>query len=133
LAKPARAKVLQRQNSGDSVAFIDARVRAARGQWSQSEAAGTPFRARQAARAGQERAGASLLSMSEIPQDIAEALKTAGLAAFFAASASSHQNEYLKWIAEAKRPGTRKTRIEKTLKMLADKRAGEKAPAKKQA
>ena len=61
--------------------------------------------------------------MNDIPQDFADALEAAKLADFFCACASSHQNEYLKWIAEAKRPETRKTRIAKAVKMLSEKHA----------
>ena len=65
-------------------------------------------------------------NMNEIPQDMADALKSAGLAEFFADSTPAHRNEYLKWICEAKRPETRKARIEKAIKMIAKKRAEEK-------
>jgi uncharacterized protein YdeI (YjbR/CyaY-like superfamily) len=34
----------------------------------------------------------------------------------------SHQNEYLKWINQAKRPETRAKRIAKTLEMLIQKK-----------
>ena len=71
--------------------------------------------------------------MTDIPQDLAEALKRAGLAAFFADCTRAHQNEYLTWIGEAKRLETRKTRIEKAMQMLSDKRAEEKARVKKHA
>jgi uncharacterized protein YdeI (YjbR/CyaY-like superfamily) len=40
----------------------------------------------------------------------------------FSTLAPSHKKEYVDWITEAKRPETRKARIEKTLKMLAEKR-----------
>ena len=59
---------------------------------------------------------------SEIPNDFADALKAAGLADFFSSRPPSHQNEHLKWIAEAKRPETRKVRIAKAVKMLSGKK-----------
>ncbi len=49
----------------------------------------------------------------------------AGLAEFFAGCTASHRREYLKWIGEAKKPETRAARIEKTLAMLAERRAKE--------
>ncbi len=64
--------------------------------------------------------------MSDIPPDIAEALQRAGLTGFFADYSPVHQNEYLKWITAAKRPETRKARIEKTIQMLAEKKGGAK-------
>jgi uncharacterized protein YdeI (YjbR/CyaY-like superfamily) len=67
--------------------------------------------------------------MNSIPQDFADALERAGLTAFFADCTVPHQREYLKWVTEAKRPETRKTRIEKAMHMLAQKRAEETARA----
>ena len=61
--------------------------------------------------------------MNSIPKDFAEALKEGGLDKSFSSFASSHQREYLKWIAEAKRPETREARIQKAIKMLSDKQA----------
>lgn len=69
--------------------------------------------------------------MNNPPQDFADALKNAGLAEFFADCTNAHRNEYLKWIGEAKRPETRRVRMEKAMKMLAKKRAQENARAKK--
>ncbi|MGA9777111.1 MAG: YdeI/OmpD-associated family protein [Limisphaerales bacterium] len=69
--------------------------------------------------------------MNDLPQDLAGALKDAGLAAFFADCTNAHRNEYLKWIAGAKRPETRKARIEKSIKMLSEKRVEEDARARK--
>jgi uncharacterized protein YdeI (YjbR/CyaY-like superfamily) len=66
--------------------------------------------------------------MNAIPQDFAEALRKAGLADFFSGCTDPHQKEYLKWIAEAKRPETRKSRIAKATQMLSAKRAEERAP-----
>jgi uncharacterized protein YdeI (YjbR/CyaY-like superfamily) len=71
--------------------------------------------------------------MTGIPQDITDALKRAGLTEFFAGCTPAHRNEYLKWIIGAKRPETRKDRIGKAMRMLSDKRAEEKACAKKRA
>jgi uncharacterized protein YdeI (YjbR/CyaY-like superfamily) len=69
--------------------------------------------------------------MTPVPQDFANALKAAGLADFFADCTAAHQNEYLKWIGEAKRPETRTARITKAVQMISDKCAEEKAGAKK--
>ena len=69
--------------------------------------------------------------MTTIPKDFASALKAAGLADFFADCTNAHRNEYLKWIAEAKRPETRQARITKAMQMLANKCAEEKAREKK--
>lgn len=69
--------------------------------------------------------------MAKVPQDLASMLKTAGLTEFFTNCTSAHQNEYLKWIAEAKRPETRCARITKAVRMLSDKCAEEKARGKK--
>jgi uncharacterized protein YdeI (YjbR/CyaY-like superfamily) len=68
--------------------------------------------------------------MSELPQDFAAALKSASLAAFFDDCTRAHRREYLKWIAEAKRPETRKARIGKAIQMLSQKRAEENSRAK---
>jgi uncharacterized protein YdeI (YjbR/CyaY-like superfamily) len=69
--------------------------------------------------------------MSSIPRDFSDALKKSGLDEFFADYAPSHRREHLKWIAEAKRPETRKKRIQKAVKMLTDKRTEAIARAKK--
>jgi len=61
--------------------------------------------------------------MKAIPDDFATALQAARLADHFTNFTSAHQNEYLKWIAEAKRPATRARRIAKAVKMISDKRA----------
>ena len=71
--------------------------------------------------------------MANIPKDVSKALKDCGLAEFFSAYAPSHQREYLKWITEAKKPETRKKRIQKALKMLSDKRSEKSAHSKKTA
>jgi len=69
--------------------------------------------------------------MNDLPQDFAGALQDAGLAAFFADCTHAHRGEYLKWIAQAKRPETRNARIKKAIKMLSEKRAQEAARTKK--
>jgi uncharacterized protein YdeI (YjbR/CyaY-like superfamily) len=69
--------------------------------------------------------------MANIPQDFTDALKAAGLAGFFSECTGPHQNEYLKWIAEAKKPETRQKRIAKAVQMIAAKRAEEESRAKK--
>jgi uncharacterized protein YdeI (YjbR/CyaY-like superfamily) len=71
--------------------------------------------------------------MSDLPPDLAQALKAAGLAAFFADCTNAHRNEYLKWIGEAKRPEARKARIEKAVKMISEKSAQENARIKRTA
>lgn len=71
--------------------------------------------------------------MTDIPQDFTDALKSAGLDDFFAICTDAHRREYLKWIAEAKRPETRKDRIRKAVEMLSHKCAEAKARAKKTA
>jgi len=68
--------------------------------------------------------------MTTTPQDLASALKAAGLSAFFAECTNAHRNEYLKWIGEAKRPETRQARIAKAVQMILDKRAKETARGK---
>ena len=65
--------------------------------------------------------------MSDIPKDIAVALKESGLHEFFADCTPSHQREYLKWIGEAKKPETRKRRIEQAMTRIAAKKAEEEA------
>jgi uncharacterized protein YdeI (YjbR/CyaY-like superfamily) len=69
-------------------------------------------------------------NMNDLPQDLVDALKSAGLAAFFAGCTGAHRREYLKWITEAKRPETRKARIAKAIKGLSEKRAREDARAR---
>ena len=66
-----------------------------------------------------------------IPADFADALKAARLADFFAECTAAHQNEYLQWIAEAKRSETRKNRIAKAIPMLSDRRNAEAARVRK--
>jgi uncharacterized protein YdeI (YjbR/CyaY-like superfamily) len=68
-------------------------------------------------------------SAPDIPPDFSDALKSAGLDDFFSGCTSAHRREYLKWIAEAKRPDTRAARIEKALKMIRANQAEELAHA----
>ena len=71
--------------------------------------------------------------MNDIPNDFLEALKQNGLAGFFADCTDAHRREYLKWIAEAKRPETRRQRIDQAVKMISKKSAEESARSKKKA
>lgn len=71
--------------------------------------------------------------MNVIPPDLAAAVEKAGLTDFFAECTPSHQNEYLKWIGEARKPETRAKRIQQAVQMIAAKCAEEKARAKKKA
>ena len=50
--------------------------------------------------------------------DIQENLAKAGLEDIFNKLPSSHQKEYIKWIEEAKKPETRRKRIQKMLEMV---------------
>jgi uncharacterized protein YdeI (YjbR/CyaY-like superfamily) len=68
-----------------------------------------------------------------IPQDFTAALQAAGLAEFFSDCTAPHQNEYLKWIAEAKKPETRQKRITKAVQLIGAKCAEEAKRAKKKA
>jgi len=65
------------------------------------------------------------MEADDTPSDLGAALAGAGLAEFFAGCTASHRREYLKWIGEAKKPETRAARIEKTVAMLAERRAKE--------
>lgn len=53
--------------------------------------------------------------MSTIPKDFLHALRQSGLEGFFAECAYLPQAEYLRWIAAAKRPQTRRWRIQKSV------------------
>lgn len=68
---------------------------------------------------------------TNILPDFDQALKAAGLADFFRACTGPHQNEYLRWLNEAKRAETRRTRVTKAVQMLAAKRADEEKRASK--
>ena len=69
--------------------------------------------------------------MPSLPDDLAEALKQNGLSVFFKDCTGPHQREYLKWIADAKKPETRKTRIAQAMKMISEKQRQEAAKRKK--
>jgi uncharacterized protein YdeI (YjbR/CyaY-like superfamily) len=69
--------------------------------------------------------------MANIPPDFITALRAAGLADFFTGCSAPHQNEYLKWINEAKKNETRQKRIAKAVEMISAKRAEEEMCAKK--
>jgi bifunctional DNA-binding transcriptional regulator/antitoxin component of YhaV-PrlF toxin-antitoxin module len=58
----------------------------------------------------------------EVPEDLAGALKNAGLTDVFSKMSYSHQKEYVNAITEAKRAETRTRRIEKTIEQLIEKR-----------
>ena len=58
----------------------------------------------------------------EVPQDLAGALKKAGLTDMFAKMSYTHQKEYANAVSEAKREETRVRRIEKTIEQLISKR-----------
>lgn len=58
----------------------------------------------------------------EVPKDLAEALKKAGLTDVFAKMSFTHQKEYVNAVNEAKKAETRIRRIEKTIEMLAEKK-----------
>ena len=66
-----------------------------------------------------------------VPEDFAQAVDTSRLTEFFAECTDAHRREYLKWIAEAKRPETRAARIQQAIQMLAAKRAEEEARARR--
>ena len=67
----------------------------------------------------------------DMPKDFAAVLKEAGLAGFFAECTGPHQNEYLKWIGEAKKPETRQKRIAQATKLIAATQAEELTRAKR--
>jgi hypothetical protein len=61
----------------------------------------------------------------EVPKDLVAAMaKRKELAAFFRSLSFTHQKEYVQWVDSAKKPETRKRRIEKMLTMLAAKVKG---------
>lgn len=51
----------------------------------------------------------------EVPEDLAAALASAGVADRFEALAPSHRKEYVRWITEAKKPETRARRVEEAV------------------
>ncbi len=59
----------------------------------------------------------------EVPEDLAEALAPhAEARAFLDGLSYTHRKEYVQWIEEAKRPETRRRRIEKAVAMLREGR-----------
>ena len=58
----------------------------------------------------------------DVPDDLASALRSGRALTQFEALAYSHRKEYVRWVAEAKRPQTRADRIAKTVEMV---RAGQ--------
>ena len=57
----------------------------------------------------------------ELPADLRSALDaTPAAATFFAGLSFSHQREYVRWIEEAKREETRRTRIVRTVELLSE-------------
>lgn len=58
---------------------------------------------------------------NETPDDLTMALEERGEArAAYDRLPPRHRHEYLEWIDDAKRPGTRRRRIAKTVEMLLD-------------
>jgi uncharacterized protein YdeI (YjbR/CyaY-like superfamily) len=58
---------------------------------------------------------------SDAPEDLMAALAAAGLADAFLRLPPSHRKEYVEWIDGAKKPETRRRRIEGTVERLAGK------------
>ncbi len=71
--------------------------------------------------------------MTDMPKDFTDVLKENGLDEFFSGCTGPHRREYLNWITGAKRPETRKQRIQKAVKMLSARRAEESARSKRNA
>ncbi|WP_328443056.1 YdeI/OmpD-associated family protein [Amycolatopsis sp. NBC_00438] len=60
--------------------------------------------------------------MSDLPEELAAALAAApDAAALYEALPPSHQREYTKWVAEAKKPETRVSRAGKTVTRLRER------------
>lgn len=57
----------------------------------------------------------------EVPGEFREAMRKAGVNAFFDQLSFTHQKEYCRWITEAKKEETRLRRVEKALEMLKQK------------
>ena len=64
----------------------------------------------------------NLTLMATIPKDIQDGFKRAGARSAFADLAPSRRKKYVDWIQGAKRPETRKARVEKAAKMMLQKR-----------
>jgi uncharacterized protein YdeI (YjbR/CyaY-like superfamily) len=54
-------------------------------------------------------------------EEIINKLRAASMWQLFSNLSPSHQKEYTKWIAEAKKPATREKRIAKMIQMLTEK------------
>jgi uncharacterized protein YdeI (YjbR/CyaY-like superfamily) len=59
------------------------------------------------------------------PADLAAALQARGLLAFFEDCTRAHRRQYLDWIGQAKKPATRRARIDSAVEMIAKKAAEE--------
>lgn len=59
--------------------------------------------------------------MTDAPEDLLSALRQTALEDYFSGYTAAHRREFLKWIAEAKRPETRKERIAKAVTMLIER------------
>lgn len=57
----------------------------------------------------------------KVPEDLASALKEAGLEGTFASMPASHRRAYFHWITQAKRPETRAKRVLESLAHIAKK------------
>jgi uncharacterized protein YdeI (YjbR/CyaY-like superfamily) len=59
-----------------------------------------------------------------VPKDLKAALsRLPVLDSLFSSLSYSHKKEYVDWITEAKRPETRQARIQKMLKLLAERKS----------
>lgn len=56
----------------------------------------------------------------DVPDDLADAMATAGVAEKFASMAPSHRTEYVRWITEAKKPETRTKRVGEAIERIAE-------------
>jgi len=56
--------------------------------------------------------------VNAIPEDFLRALRQSGLEEFFCECPYVHRADYLRWIATAKRPATRRERIQKAVVRL---------------
>ena len=63
------------------------------------------------------------MSTNLLPDEqVRQALQAANLAGYFSSLAPSHQDEYLRWVYEAKKEETKQRRIVKMIDMLQEKR-----------
>jgi hypothetical protein len=53
-----------------------------------------------------------------VPKDLASALRRSGMRKTFDALSYSHRKEYVEWVAQAKRPQTRATRMAKVIEAV---------------